>query len=402
MLWRECVGPFTLRHSISSLSFVVVGGTVSDHSRRVEGLSESAPSFAAVQGAVSSTARETSTPAFREGLPPNYRMRADAHYVDQLDSPPAITVQVVAITAVESDDTQMPIAVLVDSIRRHGVIEPLIVQKRDRRYRVIAGRKRLAAAAAAGLREVPCIVRRMADEEAQVLAGASRIAAVPAEVATPSSLAVVDEEIARSLGAVLSSTGVLGEEASRLTHEVTIEVMRAEAQRAYCQLRTASILRNGLGDSRRFVAPRDIIQRIADLVAADARLRGITVTTSWIGTERSMLNVHAEALSCALSAVALRLFSALGRVDAASLSVTASADSAGQVTFAVEQDFVVVPESWVAGALTATAADAPGGHQLVPLIALGQLVEGYGGNLTTSRLAHGTRVSVDLPIVPRR
>ena len=43
---------------------------------------------------------------------------------------------------------------LAEDIRQHGrVLQPLLVQMRGGRYRLIAGRKRLAAAVAAGLRE---------------------------------------------------------------------------------------------------------------------------------------------------------------------------------------------------------------------------------------------------------
>ena len=328
-------------------------------------------------------------------------MRADAHYVDQLDAPTSIAVQVLALSAVDCDEPQLPVDALVESIKRHGVLEPLIVQKRDRRYRVIAGRKRLAAATAAGLHEVPCIVRRVADDEAQVLAAAARVSAAPTASARPSALAAVDEDLARALAAVLSSTAVLGEGASRLTREVTVDVMRAEGQRALCTLRAAGILRHGVGDGRRFVTPRDVVKRVEDLVTADARLRGITVSAAWANTERLLLNVDAELLSCALGAVTLLMFSALHRVDAASLFLAAAADTPGFVTLSLEQEYVVAPEAWVT--LTpASAADGPDGHRLVPLIALRQLVDAYGGKLAISRLPHATRVSVDLPQVPRR
>ena len=84
---------------------------------------------------------------FREGLPPAFRMRADAHYVEQLDAPtPAVTIQYIAVHAIDVNDVPAADALpsLVESIKRHGVLEPLIVQRNNGTYKTIAGQKRLA------------------------------------------------------------------------------------------------------------------------------------------------------------------------------------------------------------------------------------------------------------------
>lgn len=48
---------------------------------------------------------------------------------------------------------------LVDSIKEHGVLEPLVVAKTPAGYQIIAGERRWRAAKLAGLTRVPCIVR---------------------------------------------------------------------------------------------------------------------------------------------------------------------------------------------------------------------------------------------------
>ncbi len=48
---------------------------------------------------------------------------------------------------------------LADSIRRHGLLQPLVVCRTVTGYQLIAGERRLRAARAAGLEEVPVIVR---------------------------------------------------------------------------------------------------------------------------------------------------------------------------------------------------------------------------------------------------
>src|SRR5436305_13583167 len=54
---------------------------------------------------------------------------------------------------------------LVDSIRQHGIIQPLIVRRVDGRHELIAGERRFRAAQEIGLAEVPVIVRTASDLE---------------------------------------------------------------------------------------------------------------------------------------------------------------------------------------------------------------------------------------------
>ena len=48
---------------------------------------------------------------------------------------------------------------LADSIREHGVITPILVQKEDDYYQIIAGERRWRAAKIAGLKEIPAIIK---------------------------------------------------------------------------------------------------------------------------------------------------------------------------------------------------------------------------------------------------
>lgn len=60
---------------------------------------------------------------------------------------------------------------LADSIREHGILQPLIVtQEGNQRYVLIAGERRLRAAELAGLEMVPVLVRQATDEQRLELA----------------------------------------------------------------------------------------------------------------------------------------------------------------------------------------------------------------------------------------
>ncbi|MDO4615500.1 MAG: ParB/RepB/Spo0J family partition protein [Lachnospiraceae bacterium] len=54
---------------------------------------------------------------------------------------------------------------LSESIRLHGVIQPLVVQKKSDHYEIIAGERRWRAAKQAGLKEVPVVVKDYSDLE---------------------------------------------------------------------------------------------------------------------------------------------------------------------------------------------------------------------------------------------
>ena len=54
---------------------------------------------------------------------------------------------------------------LADSIKEHGIIEPLIVQDRKSYYEIITGERRWRAANIAGLTEVPIIIKDLTEQE---------------------------------------------------------------------------------------------------------------------------------------------------------------------------------------------------------------------------------------------
>ncbi|NLN17101.1 MAG: ParB/RepB/Spo0J family partition protein [Firmicutes bacterium] len=54
---------------------------------------------------------------------------------------------------------------LSDSIRRQGVLQPVVVRPMGEGYELIVGERRWRASAKAGLKEIPAIVRHVSDEE---------------------------------------------------------------------------------------------------------------------------------------------------------------------------------------------------------------------------------------------
>jgi len=59
---------------------------------------------------------------------------------------------------------------LADSIRRHGILQPLSVRRVGTNYELIAGERRLRAAQLAGMTDVPCILMSMDSRESGMAA----------------------------------------------------------------------------------------------------------------------------------------------------------------------------------------------------------------------------------------
>lgn len=59
---------------------------------------------------------------------------------------------------------------LADSIKRQGVLQPLLVRPLADGYQLVAGERRWRAARMAGLREVPVVIRKMDDKEVMAIA----------------------------------------------------------------------------------------------------------------------------------------------------------------------------------------------------------------------------------------
>lgn len=54
---------------------------------------------------------------------------------------------------------------LADSIKQNGILQPLLVRRKDDTYEIVAGERRYQAARIAGLKEVPVVIRDVSDDE---------------------------------------------------------------------------------------------------------------------------------------------------------------------------------------------------------------------------------------------
>lgn len=102
---------------------------------------------------------------------------------------------------------------LADSIKEHGVIQPIIVTKKDNYYQIIAGERRWRASKKAGLKSIPAIVREYDEKktrEVSLIENIQRQNLNPLETAKAikelmDEHQMTQEEISKSLGKSRSS-----------------------------------------------------------------------------------------------------------------------------------------------------------------------------------------------------
>jgi len=90
----------------------------------------------------------------------------------------AMVPQMIAVDQIRPSHQQVrsrfdaePLGELAESIRQHGVLQPLLVRRSADGYELIAGERRWRAARLAGVNAVPAIVRNDAGNDAQLVLG---------------------------------------------------------------------------------------------------------------------------------------------------------------------------------------------------------------------------------------
>jgi ParB-like chromosome segregation protein Spo0J len=309
-------------------------------------------------------------PAGREGLPPSFRMRADSHYVDLLASrAPVPAVQMIAIKDIAAEPIEpRDLAPLVESIRSLGVVQPLIVRRRKGQYALIAGARRLAAASAAGLTEVPCLLREANDERARALAEAEnlRIGPEPPQeaAAEPSAgvPAIAAREIIDSLATIESCLNLFLMRDRPLRERVAVGLVKAEAHRARWLAEAYSLLGGEPSVVRRVFSASGLVGRTLQGLEAEGRLSNIKLVLAVDEPTRPVC-ADERLLSLAMTGAAAAMMGLLQGLGEATLKVRVGTHPATRmlaVQFA--QELVPAPAGLQPASSSGALPDWPGGH----------------------------------------
>lgn len=112
----------------------------------------------------------------RTGLPESHQMRHDNHFVELISTKSiGPIIRMIPIEKIYPNPQQArselgDLNELMSSIKSKGILEPILVRPKDKRYEIIAGERRFVAAKKIGLKEIPCIEMNVEDNEAIELA----------------------------------------------------------------------------------------------------------------------------------------------------------------------------------------------------------------------------------------
>jgi ParB-like chromosome segregation protein Spo0J len=351
--------------------------------------------------------------AEREGLPRGFRMRADAHYVETLDSSPAPapTLRSLNVEAIEATEraSAAPPAALVESVRAHGLLQPLLVQHNGRgnRYRLIAGHQRLAAARSAGLREVPCLLHAVSDAKAAELASATRIAPSrtapepPAPERTAAAPAAAAVHCTSALDTALRSIGsaaALMSVRSPVARDGAAQLVAVESQRALRLLNVMRVLGGEFAVRRAALPVLGLLERVRESLEQEYRACGLERAVQITADRDLVLQGSEELLRTAICSAVAALSAAASPTEPRRFEISGAAAAAagGSVVIEIREPGFSIPQRWVERAFDEAWPVADGGTALLLLQAARQIASSHSGSLAIHTSGDATVVRFTL------
>ena len=223
----------------------------------------------------------------------------------------ALVPQMIAVDQIRPSRQQVrsrfeaePLGELAESIRLHGVLQPLLVRPLSDGYELIAGERRWRAARLAGLQTVPAVVRSDAANDSQLVLGLI-------ENLQRTDLDSIEE--ARGLRRLIEEFGLTHEEvADRLgKHRVSVtQSLRLLGGCAAVQSAVASGVISA-GHARALIALESQAVQEQGLKVVIAKHLSVRQTENWVRTYRPRRRRHADS-SADLRAIAADVESSLG------------------------------------------------------------------------------------------
>lgn len=167
---------------------------------------------------------------------------------------------------------------LSDSIKAHGVIQPIIVRKIGDKYEIIAGERRYKASAMAGLTKIPAIIRNLDDKETSkvaLLENLQRKDLTPIEEArTYQKIIELDDMTQEELGRTM------GKSQASIANKMRLLSLPDEVQEALLEDRIserhARSLLNLKNPEEQIAMLQEIIDQRMTVRELDARIKGVT------------------------------------------------------------------------------------------------------------------------------
>ena len=356
---------------------------------------------AATGDAAQSVQLETALATDREGLPSGYRMRADRHYVEQLASPSAaLPVRMVPVSQIDADDvvSRTDLRPLVESVRSHGIVHPLLVRRQDSRYTVVAGRKRLAVAQTLRLAVVPCLVHDLDETQAAALAAADNLTvrADAREERTWPHAVAVRQLVAEHLTTIRACGDIAARGVPAMNRSM-LDLIRAHSWRAARLVDALDLIANAPAAQGRERTLSAIVDEVVDGFGPESRLNGVTMRAH-VREDLSSSGLNDRELLAGLSAALLATLPLIEQAARPTVVVRASNAGPGTVVLEVTQSDVAVTKRFASQFFDDEAAtERAGGYAAAAgALAAKAIAERHGGEATFEALHNGCRLAIAL------
>ena len=180
---------------------------------------------------------------------------------------------------------------LADSIRQHGIIQPLVIRKAGDRYQLVAGERRWRAAKIAGLVEVPAVVQEISDDH---LLEITLIENIQREDLNPIELAVALDRMGHELNISQDEIGRrTGKDRSTISNSIRLLQLPHDLQQLVAERRLSA------GHARSLLAltDEDMQRKLAEkIVAQGLSVRQVERMTKRLTEPRDTASQEEEAL----------------------------------------------------------------------------------------------------------
>jgi ParB family chromosome partitioning protein len=223
----------------------------------------------------------------------------------------ALVPQMIAVDQIRPSRQQVrsrfdaePLGELAESIRLHGVLQPLLVRRLADGYELIAGERRWRAARLAGLQAVPAVVRADGTNDEQLVLGLI-------ENLQRTDLDPIEE--ARGLSRLIEEFGLTHEGVAQRLGKHRVSVTQSLRLLGGCAAVQSAVGAGAIsaGHARALIALESQAAQEQGLKVVVAKHLSVRQTENWVRTYRPSRRRHADS-SADLRAIAADIESSLG------------------------------------------------------------------------------------------
>jgi ParB family chromosome partitioning protein len=223
----------------------------------------------------------------------------------------ALVPQMIAVDQIRPSSQQVrsrfdaePLGELADSIRQHGVLQPLLVRRLAGGYELIAGERRWRAARLAGLNHVPAVVRSDTGTDQQLVLGLI-------ENLQRTDLDPIEE--ARGVRRLIEEFGLTHDEVARRLGKHRVSVTQSLRLLGGCAALQSAVASSVItaGHARALIALDGQAAQEHGLKVVVAKHLSVRQTENWVRTYRPHRRRHTDT-PAQLRAIAADVESSLG------------------------------------------------------------------------------------------